>query len=131
MDKSTTITFGLLLSSLVMLVLMSFLNLNIFPAAMAQGYDNIQQNSITENRPFNIAVAGDWGCKKDAEKTVENIQDKNPELVIANGDLSYDESSQCWFEIIQPLKSKMTIAMGDHDYSDTSGGITGIIDQIS
>jgi Calcineurin-like phosphoesterase len=92
-------------------------------------YNNLQQNSITENKPFNIAVAGDWGCKKDAEKTVENILDKNPELVIANGDLSYDESAECWFEVIQPLKSKMNIAMGDHEYSETSGGIIGIIDQ--
>jgi hypothetical protein len=57
------------------------------------------------------------------------MQNKNPELVIANGDLSYGKSADCWFEIIQPLKSKIKIAMGDHEYSDTSGGAIGIANQ--
>jgi hypothetical protein len=78
---------------------------------------------------FNIAVAADWGCDENATKTVENIQEKDPEPVIAAGDLSYDESSECWFEIIEPIKSRMKIAMGDHEYSDTTGGAKGIIDQ--
>ena len=70
---------------------------------------------------FNIAVAADWGCEEDTEKTAENIQSKNPEIVIAAGDLSYDESADCWFEIIKPFMSKMKIAVGDHEYSDTNG----------
>jgi hypothetical protein len=78
---------------------------------------------------FNIAVAADWGCEENTEKTVENMQKMNPEIVIAAGDLSYDESAACWFEIIQPLKSKMKIAMGDHEYSDTSGGAVGVVNQ--
>jgi Calcineurin-like phosphoesterase len=89
-------------------------------------------NSIyaqNNNNNFNIAVAADWGCEEDTKKTVQNIQNKNPELVIANGDLSYGESTDCWFEIIQPLKSKMKIAMGDHEYSDTSGGAIGVANQ--
>jgi hypothetical protein len=81
------------------------------------------------NNNFNIVVAADWGCEEDTKKTVQNIQKKNPELVIANGDLSYKKSSDCWFEIIEPLKSKMKIAMGDHEYSDTAGGAIGIINQ--
>ena len=85
--------------------------------------------SLLETEPFNIAVAGDWGCKKDAQKTAQNIQHKEPELVIANGDLSYKHSSKCWFEIIQPLQSKITIAMGDHEYSDTMDGVMGIFHQ--
>ncbi|HEX7256479.1 MAG TPA: metallophosphoesterase, partial [Nitrososphaeraceae archaeon] len=84
---------------------------------------------ITNTYPFNIAITADWGCEKDTKKTAENIQNKNPELVIGAGDLSYDESADCWFEIIQPFKSKMKIAMGDHEYIDTSGGATGIINQ--
>ncbi|HJU60006.1 MAG TPA: hypothetical protein VJ583_09660, partial [Nitrososphaeraceae archaeon] len=74
------------------------------------------QNALTttiNKNSFNIAVAADWGCDENATKTANNIQEKNPELVIAAGDLSYDESSDCWFEIIKPFKSKMKIAMGD------------------
>ncbi|HEX5187831.1 MAG TPA: LamG-like jellyroll fold domain-containing protein [Nitrososphaeraceae archaeon] len=78
---------------------------------------------------FNIAVAADWGCDENAEKTAQNIQNKDPELVIANGDLSYKKSAECWFEIIQPFKSKLKIAMGDHEYSDTSDEATGVINQ--
>lgn len=84
----------------------------------------------TENKhPFNIAVTADWGCSEDTKKTVKNIQNKNPELVISAGDASYHDSSECWFEIIKPLKSKMKIAMGDHEYSDTIGGVTGVMNQ--
>jgi hypothetical protein len=72
-----------------------------------------QESSFTnKNTNFNIAVAADWGCKEDAKKTVQNIQSKNPELVIANGDLSYGKSSECWLEIIQPFKSKMKNSHG-------------------
>ena len=78
---------------------------------------------------FNIAVAADWGCDENATKTVENIQKKNPELVIAAGDLSYKKSADCWFEIIEPFFSRVKIAMGDHEYSDTTGGATGIINE--
>jgi hypothetical protein len=83
----------------------------------------------TVDNTFNVAVTADWGCSEDTKKTAENIQSKNPELVIAAGDLSYDESASCWFEIIEPFKSKMKIAMGDHEYSDTSGGAIGIINE--
>jgi len=82
-----------------------------------------------DRHPFNIAVTADWGCEEDTKKTVENIQKKNPELVISAGDASYHKSSECWFDIIKPLKSKMKIAMGDHEYSDTTGGVTGVVNQ--
>ena len=97
--------------------------------------NNLQtkQNDYSDNNQndgeFNIAVAGDWGCTEDTEKTAENIQSNNPEIVIAAGDLSYEESADCWFEIIEPFKSRMTIAMGDHEYSDTSGEEKGVINQ--
>jgi hypothetical protein len=93
---------------------------------------HLQDNKImrtTKSSSFNIAVSADWGCTEDTKKTAENIQKKNPELVISAGDLSYKKSANCWFEIIQPFKSKMKIALGDHEYSDTNGGATGIINQ--
>ena len=32
---------------------------------------------------FNFAAAGDWGCTSHTTDTVNNIVDKNPELVLA------------------------------------------------
>ncbi len=94
------------------------------------GQDPSQSNKpIEKEKPFNIAIASDWGCNKDAKKTSQNIQTHNPELVISAGDESYDKSAGCWFEIIDPFKSKMKIAMGDHEYSETSGGDKGVINQ--
>jgi hypothetical protein len=90
---------------------------------------NLKTSTQSSSSSFNIAVAADWGCDDAAKQTVQNMQNKNPELVIANGDLSYGKSADCWMEIIQPLKSKMKIAMGDHEYSDTSGGAIGIANQ--
>src|SRR5918995_2531191 len=86
-------------------------------------------NNSPDNEVFNIAIAGDWGCTEDTEKTAENIRKKNPEVVIGSGDYSYTGSADCWFDIIKAFKSNMKIAMGDHEYSDTSGGAIGIINQ--
>jgi hypothetical protein len=106
---------------------------NATAATLPSSSSSSQKNktTTTEEKPssFNIAVAADWGCKENAKKTGENIQNKNPELVIANGDLSYKKSANCWMEIIQPLKSKMKVAMGDHEYSEITGGSEGIINQ--
>jgi hypothetical protein len=109
------------------------LNANIIVYAKESNTTTISKNSqttISENKSssssFNIAVASDWGCNEDAKKTAENIQEKNPELVIAVGDLSYGKSADCWFKIVEPFKSKIKIAMGDHEYSDTTGGATGV-----
>jgi hypothetical protein len=110
-------------------------NRGLTNSEIAEIYSNGTFNTIGQvyyqdfKNIFNIAVAADWGCDENATKTAKNIQEKNPELVIAAGDLSYDESADCWFEIIEPFKSKTKIAMGDHEYSDTSGGAIGIIDQ--
>jgi predicted phosphodiesterase len=64
---------------------------------------------------FNFAAAGDWGCGSNAEDTVKNIEDKNPELVLGLGDYSYEDSADCWLDIIQPINAKMKIAIGNHD----------------
>ena len=94
-----------------------------------KNHDSDNNNHNDDGGKFNIAVAADWGCTEDTEKTAENIQSKDPEIVIAAGDLSYEESADCWFEIIEPFMSKMKIAVGDHEYSDTSGEEEGIISQ--
>jgi hypothetical protein len=69
---------------------------------------------------FNFAAAGDWGCYRDAKRTVNNILDKAPELVLALGDFSYNTTADCWFKIISPLKDKTKIAIGNHDVTPPS-----------
>ncbi len=113
------------------LVLISFMITAFFSLILTLNHLVYAQDSITHTlgspNTFNIAVASDWGCKGDAEKTAKNIQSHNPELVIAGGDLSYKGSSACWMNIIAPFKDKTTISMGDHDYDDTVGGKVGAV----
>ena len=68
---------------------------------------------------FNFATAGDWGCTSHTTDTVNNIVDKNPELVLALGDYSYREDPvNCWFEIIQPIDGITKIVLGNHDNAE-------------
>ena len=65
---------------------------------------------------FNFAAAGDWGCTDDTTDTVNNIVDKNPELVLGLGDYSYDEDpADCWLKKVKSINDKMKIAIGNHD----------------
>jgi hypothetical protein len=118
------------ISFLTILIITSVLifNTNVYAK---ESSSNSQKHLNTESvkKSFNVAIASDWGCDENAKATAKNIQNKDPELVIAGGDASYKESAECWFKIIQPFKSKLKIAMGDHEYSDTSGGVLGVINQ--
>ena len=60
-----------------------------------KNHDSNNNNHNDDGGKFNIAVAADWGCTEDTVKTAENIQSKDPEIVIAAGDLSYEESADC------------------------------------
>jgi hypothetical protein len=136
-SKKTKIALYSILYSTIIISIFSNFSLQLLNAEeidysnafQTKKMNHLQSDTNNKEEEFNIAVASDWGCEKDTEKTAKNIQEKNPELVISAGDASYDESSECWLEIIQPFQSKMKIAMGDHEYSDTSGGETGIINQ--
>jgi hypothetical protein len=73
-----------------------------------------------DNNPknFNFAAVGDFGCSKNAEKTVSNIKGNKPELVLPLGDLSYDKSANCWLDLISPFSNKLSVTLGFHDVND-------------
>ena len=70
---------------------------------------------------FNFAVVGDFGCNSSAENTVENIVDRNPELVLALGDYSYRSTGFCWFNQIDPIDNITKISIGNHEDDDFEG----------
>ena len=55
---------------------------------------------------FNFALAGDWCCTKNTEKTVDSIQNHDPELVFNLGDTSYEKDMNCWIDIVKPISDK-------------------------
>ena len=70
------------------------------------------------SKGFNFAAVGDFGCSKNTKKTIDNIKDNKPELVLPLGDLSYQKSANCWFDIMSPFKKKVMIILGFHDVND-------------
>jgi hypothetical protein len=77
--------------------------------------DNGKENG-EEN--FNFAAAGDFGCSTNTKNTVENMQSKDPEIVLALGDLSYHSTADCWFDMMSPIKDKLMVTLGHHDVED-------------
>ncbi|MDQ3903561.1 MAG: hypothetical protein M3247_07975, partial [Thermoproteota archaeon] len=55
---------------------------------------------------YNVIAAGDWGCNDNTKMTVNNLINKNPELVIGLGDYSYQSTADCWLTIIDPIDQK-------------------------
>ena len=70
---------------------------------------------------FNFAAAGDWGCTSHTTDTVNNIVDKNPQLVLGLDDYEYyGDDADCWLEIVEPIDDKMKIAIGNHEVEEES-----------
>ena len=83
-------------------------------------YKGFSFDSIGDNnsKGFNFAAVGDFGCSKNTKKTIDNINDNKPELVLPLGDLSYQKSANCWFDIMSPFKKKVMLTLGFHDVND-------------
>jgi hypothetical protein len=75
-------------------------------------------NGSTGPADFNIAAVGDWGCESETEDTVDNIVDKDPELVIGLGDAVSGKDADCWFEIVEPIDDIMKTVIGNHEIED-------------
>jgi hypothetical protein len=70
---------------------------------------------------FNFAAVGDFGCNSNTDDTVDNIVDKNPELVFALGDFSYYSTGTCWFYKISPIDNITRITIGNHENDNSEG----------
>ena len=89
--------FAIVYFALLMITCILIFNTTIYAQeSLSTSKKNINNESV--KKPFNIAVASDWGCDENAQTTAKNIQSKDPELVIAGGDASYKESASCWFK---------------------------------
>jgi hypothetical protein len=64
---------------------------------------------------FNFDTAGDWGCSSNTQATVNNVNGRNPERVLALGDYSYQSSATWWLNTIQPIDGVTRINIGNHE----------------
>ncbi|HEX2068058.1 MAG TPA: hypothetical protein VHF08_05110, partial [Nitrososphaeraceae archaeon] len=51
--------------------------------------DSVAFTATALSSGFNFAAVGDWACTSHTTDTINNIVDKNPELVLGLGDYSY------------------------------------------
>jgi predicted phosphodiesterase len=91
--------------------------------------ENASNNNKERKSIFNIAAVGDWDCTDEAEDTVDNIVDQDPELVLALGDFSYSGDSDCWFDLIEPIADKTKIIIGNHEDEDDYMDYFGLKEQ--
>ena len=91
--------------------------------------ENKASNIKKDKSIFNIVAVGDYDCNGDAEDTVENSIDQNPELVLALGDFSYSGDADCWLELIEPIANKTKIVFGNHEDEDDYMDFFGLKEQ--
>jgi predicted MPP superfamily phosphohydrolase len=64
----------------------------------------------------NIIAAGDWTCNSESQRTIDNVLELNPDLIITAGDhVRNVPSADCWIAMSAKIKDKMKIAIGNHD----------------
>jgi predicted phosphodiesterase len=85
------------------------------PAAIANLTQAIELVHVEQKEFYDFVAVGDFGCTSNTDKTVDNILDRGPNLVIALGDYSYDKTPDCWSKKIAPFHDKTKIAIGNHD----------------
>lgn len=109
--KSTPIMYFLILFTCILLAQQA--------STMSQNFANAFDSPAKKTLPdFNFAAVGDFGCYDEANRTVSNIINKKPELVLALGDLSYSGTTGCWFKLVSPLERNnidLRIVVGSHD----------------
>jgi 3',5'-cyclic AMP phosphodiesterase CpdA len=109
--------YGIILLMSSMFLLISLDN-NVISAtndsiANSTSYDS---TLLFVDKKFNIIAAGDWYCNEETERTIQNVLNANPDLIITTGDHVKDvKSADCWIEMSEQLKDKMKIAVGNHD----------------
>ena len=78
---------------------------------------NSQIIALGDVPDFSIAAVGDWGCNPNTAKTIAEIVNSGPSLVIGLGDNSYELTGDCWLNMIQPISKIIHTAFGNHDAS--------------
>ncbi|HKQ20424.1 MAG TPA: hypothetical protein VJS91_00165 [Nitrososphaeraceae archaeon] len=82
------------------------------------GDDDSGNGNKNGEENFNFAAAGDFGCSTNTQNTIENMQSKDPEIVLTLGDHSYHSTADCWFDMMSPVKDKLMLTLGHHDVED-------------
>jgi Calcineurin-like phosphoesterase len=100
----------LLLSSVSLLIVASLTIL------FSIGINSLQ---VYADPTYRIAATGDISCSSNAQNTVNQIKNQNPNLVLWLGDLSYNDANiDCFISQTSQLASRDEAVIGNHDDSE-------------
>ena len=79
------------------------------------------KDSAIANDKFDFVMAGDYGCDSDTRKTVNAMEEVNPNLILALGDLSEVKDPDCFFDLFSSIynEEKLKVVLGEHDTDGT------------
>jgi len=96
-------------------LLISVLGILLFSSEPESLTIQSEEKNFQEFKDINFALVGDVGTTPNSEKTLQNIELVDPEMIFFVGDLSYS-TPEDWFEFADFLGVKRTfITTGDHD----------------
>ena len=101
----------------VELMITTVVLISLMAAQLSNGLSPVS-GQTKRTSEFSFAAAGDWGCNEMSQRTVKNIQSKEPNIVLALGDFSYQKDTGCWFKIMSPLLNKTRVVIGEHDFDN-------------
>lgn len=105
----------LLVSAVVIFVSLQYDNFAV-NASDANVTDGNNFNISHADKSYNIIATGDWYCNEETKRTIDNVINANPDLIITTGDHVKDvKSADCWIEMSEQIRDKMKIAIGNHD----------------
>ena len=86
------------------------------PTSFVKNNSNLINNATLALTDDNFVAAGDWYCNEETKKTINNILNAHPELIITTGNhIKETPSAACWIQMSKPIKDKLKIAIGNHD----------------
>ena len=103
---------------IILIPIISLFSINYIPifAENKQEQPQQEQKANLASTDYNFIATGDWYCNEETKKTINNILQQHPELIITTGDqVKESPSASCWIEMSQPIKDKMKISIGNHD----------------
>ena len=107
-----TLAGSICVFSLFCLESLSNADSQVSPNTFHQGSDTLANQNSSE---FRFVAVGDWGCNEVTVNTVNDITQRNPDLILALGDYSYENTADCWLKLVDSIDEKMKIIIGNHE----------------
>lgn len=94
---------------------------DIVDSSSSSGINSVSDKAIVDEKSeFGFVIAGDYGCDSKTQQTIESMEDKDPDLVLALGDLSEVKAPDCFFRMVSNFDDgRIKVALGEDGTSSS------------